>query len=231
MNTTHQHSKLAVLGIAVVVLASGLAPPTKAQESYITDADLAAACEVVCNTFAAPQTEDECIELANSRLYEEDLRHLKASVRLKTRHQEEWDESVGIFFDEKDALIAVRDERIQLAQAAYAVKFSGLTAAFAACLGVGSATEPLAPGVYLRCSGLYAAGVATAWDALRDEVDDAREDFARDNELAAERLEDREDNIKALYDDRLIPNEESRNESNMALIREDLRICLERVNN
>ena len=73
--------------------------------------------------------------------------------------------------------------------------------------------------------------MAAAWDALRDEVDDAREDFARDNELAAERLEDREDDIKALYDDRLIPNEESRNESNMALIREDLRICLERVNN
>ena len=53
-------NKWATLGFAVVVLAAGLAPPTNAQESYITDADLAAACEGVCNTFVPPQTEDEC---------------------------------------------------------------------------------------------------------------------------------------------------------------------------
>ena len=66
---------------------------------------------------------------------------------------------------------------------------------------------------------------------LNREVKDARKDFNDANELAAERLEDREDKIKALYDDRLIPNEVSRHISALDLILADFRLCVERVNN
>ena len=69
-------SRLAPLSFAVGVLASGLAPPALAQtESYITDADEAAACEGVCNTYVPPQTEEECRELHLERFNAEYSRH------------------------------------------------------------------------------------------------------------------------------------------------------------
>lgn len=221
-------ARLTTLGFAVVVLAVGLAPPTaQAQtESYITDADEAAACEGVCNTYVPPQTEDECKQLHRDRFNEETLRHHDRSGRLANRRAEEWEESLGIFFDEMDAITAVRDEKIVLAKAAYATAIAGYTAGFAACMALTTPT----PGVgWALCTATYVALAAKAGMELDRKVAAAREVFKDQNELAAERLEDREDKIKALYDDRLIPNEVSRHESAIALIDEDLRLCLDRV--
>lgn len=220
-----------IVSLAVSAVTINYAPPAEAQtESYITEADEAAACEGVCNTFVPPQTEAECEELMRTRFYDEYFRHSNRMGILSNRRAEEWEESLGIFFDEMDAITAVRDERIKLAKAAYAVKFTGLTAAFAACLAKATATGPLSPGAYLLCSGLYGAGVAAAANELNNEMYEAREVFNDQNELASDRLDDREEKIKALYDDRLIPNEKSRHQSTIALIDRDLGLCLERVN-
>lgn len=72
MNDTSIIKKSAILGIVGIIVTAVLAvthaPPAQAQtESYITDADLAAACEGVCNTFVPPHTEDECEELWSER--------------------------------------------------------------------------------------------------------------------------------------------------------------------
>ena len=217
------------LGFVGVVLAAGLAPPTAQaqEESYITDAAEAASCASVCNTFVPPQTEDECEELHRDRFNEETLRHHDRSVHLANRRAEEWEESEGIFFDEMDAITAVRDEKIAIAAAQHAVAMAGYTAGFAACMAVTTPT----PGVgWALCAATYLSLMTKSTAEFSRKVDAAREAFNDQNELAAERLEDREDAIKALYDERLIPNEESRHESAIALIDEDLRLCLERVN-
>ena len=121
-------SKTAILGfvgIVVAVLTVKQAPPTLAQEeSDITDAAESASCANVCNTFVPSQTEDECQDLYWERFNEEERRHLNTSVRLKTRRQEEWDESTWIFFDEMEALEAVRDERIKIASGVYMTRIA-----------------------------------------------------------------------------------------------------------
>ena len=148
---------------------------------------------------------------------------------LANRRAEEWEESEGIFFDEMDALESVRDERIAIARAVCVTRMAGASAALTACLAAITVTGPGAiVGVGL-CAAGYTAACAGFIVTLNREVGDAKKDFNDANELASERLEDREDKIKALYDDRLIPNEESRHESAIALIDEDLQICLERV--
>ena len=126
-----------------------------------------------------------------------------------------------------DAITAVRDETIALAKAVYATAIAGYTAGFAACMALASPT----PGVgWALCAATYLSLVTRANMELSRKTNAAREVFNDQNELASDRLEDREDKIKALYDDRLIPNEVSRHESAIALIDEDLRLCLERVN-
>lgn len=140
------------------------------------------------------------------------------------------DESDGIFFDEKDALIAVRDKRIGLDQAAYAAKVAGLTTAFAYCLVAVSATDPLTPGAYLLCSGPYAAGMAAAGNELNNEMYYAKKEYSNANSIAAGVWDRRNKKIKALYN-RLISNEILRHESNRALNYEDLRLCVERMRN
>ena len=145
---------------------------------------------------------------------------------MATRRAEEWEESLGIFFDEMEAITAVRDEKIAIAKASLATSVAGYTAGFAACMALTTPT----PGVgWALCAATYLSLVTRANVEFSRKVDAARESFNDQNELAAERLEDREDKIKALYDDRLIPNEVSRHESAIALIDEDLRLCLERV--
>ena len=237
MMTAQISQKSAILGIVeivatVAVLAVTHAPAAQAQtESYITDADLAAACEGVCNTFVPPHTEDECEELHRDQFNEETLRHHDRSGHLANRQAEEWEESEGIFFDEMDALEDVRDERIAIARAVCVTRIAGASAALTACLAKVTVTGPGAIAGAALCVDLYTAAVAGFIVTLNREVGDAKEDFGDANELAAERLEDREDKIKALYNDRLILNEVSRHESAIALIGEDLRLCLQRVNN
>lgn len=164
----------------------------------------------VCNTYVPPQTEDECCELARSRFYDEENRHSERMVRLYTKRQEEWDESNEIFVDENLALIAVRDERTKIAKAHYATAVAGYTAGFAACMG---AASPTFGGGWVLCGATYLSLVAKAGVDFDRKVANAEEDYKRDNHLASDRLEDRKNATKSLYDDRLIPNEESRNES------------------
>ncbi len=221
MKNSCNQIKWATLGIAGIAVAlAGLAPPTaQAQtESYINS------CQPGC--YVPPQTEDECEELHRDRFNDETLRHHDRMAHLATRRAEEWEESLGIFFDEMDAITEVRDEKIAIAKAAYAVSIAGYTAGFAACMAL---TTPTPSVGWALCSATYVALAAKAGADLDRKVAAARESFNDQNELAAERLEDREDKIKALYDDRLIPNEESYHESAIALIDADLRLCLERV--
>ena len=168
--------------------------------------------------------------MAQTRFYEEFQRNSSALGRLSSVRQEELEESQDIFNAEEEASFALCKERAHLVYAAYASQVTGLTSALAYCLAAASAAVPLTPGAYLRCSGICAAGMAAATNVMKKEVDAAWEVKRKDNELARHRKEDRDDVINALYD-KWVANENALNLSNLALIEEDLRLCLERVNN
>ena len=226
------HNKKATLGIAVIAVAlAGLAPPTaQAQtESYITASDEAAACEGVCNTFVPPQDEQECRDLANERWQTEYFRSTSALGRLQTNRKAELQESYEIFVDEEDASFAVLKERVHIAYGVYALHMAGAAAALTACLASITATGPAAIGAAAICSSAYAASVAGFALSLKREVDAAWKVRHKNNELARHRADDRDGAINALYDKRE-ENENALSESNLALIDEDLALCLERVN-
>lgn len=222
--------KLATLGfVGVIVSLAVLAVNQAQEESYITDAAEAASCANVCNTFVPPQTEDECEELMRTRFYEEYWRNSNALGRLASSEEKELEASHDIYHEEWVALKAVLDERVGLAKAAYVVKATGLTAAFYACLAKSAGTGPLSPGAFLLCSGLYTAGMAAAWQALRVEVADANSDAAAERRIAREDWDDRDGATIALYDKREA-NEDAAHRSQLALIDKDFGLCLERVN-
>ena len=107
---------------------------------------------------------------------------------------------------------------------------AGATVALTTCLASITATGPAGITAAALCSSVYTAAVASFWVTMKREVDAAWEVRYRDNKLARHRKNDRDDAINALYDKRN-ENENALNLSNMALMEEDLRLCLERVNN
>ena len=121
---------------------------------------------------------------------------------MAAKRAKEWGESEGIFWDEREALEAVRDERIAIARAVCVTRIAGAAAALTACLAKVTVTGPGAIVGAALCAGLYSAAVTGFIVTLNREVGDAKEDFKDKNNLSVERLEDREDKIKALYDDR-----------------------------
>ncbi len=218
-----------VVFVAALAVNFTHAPTAEAQEeSYITDAAEAASCENVCNTFVPPQDEQECRDLASSRFHEEMDRHASTFGRLPTQRQAELDESQAMFEAEDDAFIAVRDERIALATAAFAVKVAGATAGLTACLAKAPAGPPGLAAAAL-CLASFHAIYASFLVALNSEIGDAWKDYHKDHRLAVYRAEKRDDAIKSHYDGR-IDSEQSRHENTMGLINRDLSLCLERVN-
>ena len=234
---TKKWATLGFAGVLVAVLTVTQAPPTLAQtESYITAADEASACEGVCNTYVPPQDEQECRDLANERWQTEYFRSTSALGRLQTRRKAELQESEDIFVDEEDASSAVLKERVHIATAVCTTRIAGAAAALTACLA--SPAGATIAGAIL-CSSTYTAAVAGFLATMKREVDAAWKAKRDANELARHRKNDRDAAIKALYDKRAIKalydkreaNETAQSDLTLALIEEDLRICLERVNN
>ena len=226
---TKKLATLGIVGVVVAVLAITHAPPTaQAQtESYITDAADEAACNSVCNTFVPPQDEQECRDLANERWQTEYFRSTSALGRLQTRRKAELEESQEIFVDEEDASFAVCKERVHIAYAVCTTRIAGAAAALTACLASPAGASIVGAAL---CSSTYAAACAGFLVTMKREVDAAWKVRHKDNELARHRAADRDDAINSLYD-KLEENENALSQSNLALIDEDLRICLERVNN
>lgn len=118
--------------------------------------------------------------------YEEESQHASAVNRLSRNRQENWMNPMEYSLTRRMLLIAVRNERIGLDQAAYAAKVAGLTTALAYCLVAVSAMDPLTPRAYLLCSGPYAAaGMAAAGNELNNEMYYAKKEYSNANSIAA----------------------------------------------
>ena len=158
------------------------------------------------------------------------MRNFNALIRLARRQQAELDASHDIYHKEWVALKAVYDERVAIARAVCATRIAGATSAYAACLLSITATGGAGITAAALCSGVYTAACAGFIVAMKREFSDAAKDFDNEDRIAREDWDDRDSAIIALYDKREA-NENARNQSHLALIEEDLRLCLERVNN
>lgn len=145
MSKLSVNPKLATLGVvgvivSVAVLAVNFAPPAMAQtESYITDAEEAASCEGVCNTFVPPQDEDECRALASEHWADEYEYNLSRLTRIQTLYNDALEVAANIRLDERAAAGAVRLERINAAKAVAATAIVAAKAKFTKCIIAASA--------------------------------------------------------------------------------------------
>ena len=233
LSKKHPAAFLGFVGVvvSVAVLTVNQSPPTQAQtESYITDADEAAACEGVCNTFVPPQTEEECEELRSERLAQAYNDHALGTARNGKRRQKGFDLSSEVYFSEHQQYLEEYNESVaaakKVATAALAAAYARLTACTLAC----QAVVPISWTAVALCWSQHAVAQAGIWLTYDRAVDGFGERFDERNDAARDRQEARDFRIQTNYEE-WMRELDSWYGNEMALIESDYLICLERVNN
>ena len=187
---------MTTLGFAVVVSLAGLAPPTaQAQtESYITEADLAAACDGVCNTYVPPQTEDECEELWRDRQRQAYNDFESRQTSRDKRRQKALDLSADIYRAEYRQYLEEYNEKVKAAAKVAAAALVAAQARLVACTAACMAVTPISWTAYGLCLTQHAVAHAGIWLTYDRAVDgfgerfDERNDAAKDSQKARDFL-------------------------------------------
>ena len=225
-----EKTPLGIAGVVVAVL--GLAMTAQAQtESYITDADEAASCEGVCNTYVPPQDEAECRALAAERWQAEYQYNISRVARIQSLYDSAMESSLDIYTDELGARVAVRNERQAKANAAASLAIVAAKAQLTKCvLAADLIPTPGNIAAAAKCMGWYSLAMAGIITTLNRATDDILNDFQREGDILCLEASQREDRFKDRRDLSL-KAESERNETQLALIELDLELCLARVNN